>query len=164
MFLKRRDFLIRGAAAAAAPVVVRKAIFATPAVEEQQSITLASAQIICCARSVPVPIQSGGSAEGIASSSDGLRDSTPDLHSVFAKEFTLGEVPSSAILHLFAFTRYRLYVNGDYIGRGPSRYQNQRPEYDSRDVRQWLQAGRNKLVILFIAMLPPGVSCDTTSA
>jgi alpha-L-rhamnosidase len=155
MFLKRRDFLIRGAAAAAAPVVVKKAIFAAPAVEEQ-STALGSAQIICCARSVPVPIQSGGSAEGIASSSDGLRDSTPDLHSVFAKEFTLGEVPSSAILHLFAFTRYRLYVNGDYIGRGPSRYQNQRPEYDCRDVRQWLQAGRNILVILVHRDAPTG--------
>jgi hypothetical protein len=155
MFLKRRDFLIRGAAAAAVPVVVKKAIFAAPAVEEQ-STALASAQIICCAKSVPVPIQSGGSAEGIASSSDRLRDSTPDLHCVFAKEFTLGEVPSSAILHVFAFTRYRLYVNGNYIGRGPSRYQNQRPEYDSRDVCQWLKTGRNILVILVHRDAPTG--------
>jgi len=49
-----------------------------------------------------------------------------------------------------------LYVNGNYIGRGPSRYQNQRPEYDSRDIRRALQPGRNTIAILVHRDAPTG--------
>jgi alpha-L-rhamnosidase len=79
-----------------------------------------------------------------------------DSHCVFAREIALSAVPSYAILHVFAFTRYRLYVNGNYIGRGPSRYQNQRPEYDSRDIRRALQPGRNTIAVLVHRDAPTG--------
>jgi alpha-L-rhamnosidase len=65
-------------------------------------------------------------------------------------------VPSCAILQIFAFTRYRLYVNGNYIGRGPSRYQNQRPVLDCRDIRRELQPGKNTLVVLVHRDSPTG--------
>jgi hypothetical protein len=49
-----------------------------------------------------------------------------------------------------------LYVNGNYMGRGPSRYQNQRPERDSRDIRRALQPGRNTIVVLVHRDAPTG--------
>jgi alpha-L-rhamnosidase len=42
------------------------------------------------------------------------------------------------------------------MGRGPSRYQNQRPERDSRDIRRALQPGRNTLVVLVHRDAPTG--------
>jgi len=113
--------------------------------------------MIWSAKSVPVPIQSGGRATGIASSSSGApKDPVADLHSVFAKEIVLAVSPTRAQLHLFAFTRYRLYVNGSYIGRGPCRYQNQRPEYDTRDIAGSLSAGRNVVIVLVHRDAPTG--------
>ena len=142
---------------AAAPIVARTAIFAAPVMATGEPAVLTSAQIIWSATASPVAIQSGGVAAHIASSSSGSSTSAvPDLHCVFAKEITLSAIPSHAILHLFAFTQYRLYVNGSYIGRGPSRYQNQRPEYDSRDIRHWLQPGRNIVVVLVHRDAPTG--------
>jgi alpha-L-rhamnosidase len=157
MSLKRREFLIQGAAAAAAPVVARAAAFSGPVIGTGMSEVLASARIIWSASAAPVPIQSGGAAQGIASSSNGQPNATAaDFHCVFAKEVSLAATPSLAMLHLFTFTRYRLYVNGNYIGRGPCRYQNQPPEYDSRDIRSWLQPGPNLLVVLVHRDAPTG--------
>lgn len=146
MFLKRREFLLESAALA----VAHSADFRRPE-------TLSGAKMIWSATSVPVPIQSGGQAAGIASSSHGApNDSTADLHSVFAKEIVLNTAPTRAQLHLFAFTRYRLYVNGSHAGRGPCRYQNQRPEYDTREIGGWLRAGRNVVVVLVHRDAPTG--------
>lgn len=148
--LKRREFIVQGAAAVAVPIVAPAAIFPS----EQPNPT-ASAQVIWSA--VPEAVQPKGAVAGIGSSSEGRPQSvTADLHSVFAKEIALSAVPSYAILHLFAFTRYRLYVNGNYMGRGPSRYQNQRPERDSRDIRRALQPGRNTIVVLVHRDAPTG--------
>lgn len=157
MILKRREFLIRGAAAAAAPIVESATLFAAPGTAAGEPAVLASAQIIWSVTAAPVEIESEGTAAHIASSSSRApKNYTPDLHCVFAKEITLSTVPSLAILHLFAFTRYRLYVNGSYIGRGPSRYQNQRPEYDSRDICSKLQPGQNVVVVLVHHDAPTG--------
>jgi alpha-L-rhamnosidase len=101
-----------------------------------------------------VPLIAGGGADAIAFPAEKIP--TPDLHSVFAKEFTLSAAPAHGLLHLFAFTRYRLYVNGTYVGRGPCRYQNQRPEYDTRDISSLLRAGRNVLVVLAHRDAPSG--------
>jgi hypothetical protein len=49
-----------------------------------------------------------------------------------------------------------LYVNGNYMGRGPSRYQNQRPERDSRDIRRALHSGINTIVVLVHRDVPTG--------
>jgi alpha-L-rhamnosidase len=154
MSLKRREFLLSGSAAVATPLIARTI---GPLATGEPATGLASAKVIWCSAVPPVPIQSGGAAESIASSS-GVhdRDAIPDLHGVFAKEFHLTDAPSRAVLHLFAFTRYRIYVNGSYVGRGPCRYQNQRPEYDSRSISEKLQAGRNTLVVLVHRDAPTG--------
>jgi hypothetical protein len=162
MILKRRNFLIRGAAAAAAPIVARATLFAAPVTAGGEPAVLASAQIIWPAAEAPVAIQMGGAATHIASSSSGLPNSaTPDLHCVFAKEITLSAVPSLAILHLFAFTRYRLYVNGNYIGRGPVAIRiSDRSMTAAIFAASYIQG---KILWLYwcIATLPQGASCST---
>ncbi|MEI6078146.1 MAG: hypothetical protein WCS94_21375, partial [Verrucomicrobiota bacterium] len=40
-----------------------------------------------------------------------------NLHAGFRRLFALDTAPTRAQLHLFAYTRYQLFVNGDYVGR-----------------------------------------------
>ena len=70
---------------------------------------------------------------------------------------TLVAAPSSnATLHVFADSRYMLWVNGVHVARGPCRFNPKRPEYDSHDVRALLRAGANSLVAL-VHHYGPGV-------
>jgi len=48
---------------------------------------------------------------------------------VFRKSFEMQEACSSAQLHLFAHSRYLLWINGQYVLRGPCRFSPQRPLY-----------------------------------
>jgi hypothetical protein len=155
--LKRREFLVQSVAAMTLPAAGRQAAFAAPGATLSGEAALNSAQVIWCADARPVELQSGGKAEGIAGSSSGpSSDRKVDFHCVFAREFTVSAAPSRAVIHLFAFTRYLIYINGVYAGRGPSRYQNQRPEYDSRDIATLLRAGRNVVVVLVHRDAPTG--------
>jgi len=76
------------------------------------------------------------------------------VHAVFRREFELPSVPAMAQLHLFAYTRYQLFINGEYVGRGPNRFENKRPEYDTWDIRSRLHFGRNLIAVLVHRDLP----------
>ena len=69
-------------------------------------------------------------------------------YAAFRKTFELGEVPLSATLRIFADTRYVLWLNGQYVSRGPCRFDPKRPEYDVLDVAKHLRRGRNAIVVL----------------
>jgi len=66
----------------------------------------------------------------------------------FRRSFDLDKKPSSAPLHLFADSRYMLWVNGRQVLRGPCRFNPKRPEFDTLDIAPHLQAGPNTLVAL----------------
>jgi len=66
----------------------------------------------------------------------------------FRKEFTLSGTPASATLHIFADTRYMLWINGTYVARGPNRFDPKRPEYDTLNVGDYLNKGENTLAVL----------------
>ena len=66
----------------------------------------------------------------------------------FRKNFTLGGPPNTVTLHIFADSRYLLWVNGRYLLRGPCRFNPKRPEYDSVDLQPFVQTGTNVLVAL----------------
>ena len=143
--LRRREFLKSGAAVAAAQMMP-KVLFAVDARVAQPVRALAAAAMIWPTDSVMVPILKGGAAARISSSGNGVQQGElPDLHAVFVKEIRCEMVPETVSLHLFAFTRYRLYVNGVAVGRGPCRYQNARPEYDTREIAKYLRAGVNRI-------------------
>ncbi len=76
------------------------------------------------------------------------RSTNETLHAGFRRSFDLAAAPQAAQLHLFAYTRYQLFVNGEYIGRGPNRFENRRPEYDSWELTSHLHAGKNVLAVL----------------
>jgi alpha-L-rhamnosidase len=69
----------------------------------------------------------------------------------FRKRLDLGLAPRVATLHLFADVRYLLWINGQYILRGPARFEPAGPEYDSVDVSRALRAGANEVVVLVMA-------------
>ena len=79
------------------------------------------------------------------------RESSPtnqSLHVGFRRSVVLPVVPESARLHLFAYTRYQLFVNGEYVGRGPNRFESRRPEYDTWDLASRVHAGTNVVAVL----------------
>jgi alpha-L-rhamnosidase len=81
---------------------------------------------------------------------------TPDakLQSAFVafrKQFSLSAAPTKAELHLFADVRYMLWINGQYVLRGPARFVPKGPEYDTDDVTSYLKSGNNEIVVLVMA-------------
>ena len=69
-------------------------------------------------------------------------------HAAFRKSLILTSAPVQAQIQLFAYTRYQLFVNGEYVGRGPNRFENRRPEYDTWEIAPRLHAGTNVLAVL----------------
>lgn len=63
------------------------------------------------------------------------------------KNFQLENVPKSANLHITASDRYMLFVNGEYIGRGPARSDPRQKMYDTYDVAKYLKQGKNTIAI-----------------
>ncbi len=66
---------------------------------------------------------------------------------LFRSTFRLQGKPASAVLHLFADTRYRLIVNGTVVAHGPGRFFVAKPEYDSHDIAPFLQDGANVIAV-----------------
>lgn len=69
-------------------------------------------------------------------------------YAAFRKTFESDKAPSSATLRIFGDTRYVLWINGQYVSRGPCRFDPKRPEYDVLDVAKYLRRGRNVVVVL----------------
>ena len=82
------------------------------------------------------------------------------LHAGFRRDFELEEIPAQADLQVFAYTRYQLFVNGQYVGRGPNRYENKRPEYDEWNLRSHLRKGHNVVALLVHRDFSPAISSD----
>ncbi len=67
---------------------------------------------------------------------------------VFRKTLSLETVPTTAVLRIFADSRYILWINGQYVERGPCRFDPIAPEYDAIDVHRFLRKGKNVLTVL----------------
>jgi len=78
----------------------------------------------------------------------GASPSHGNFNAVFRRVFTLPAGLSCASFHVFAYTRYQLFINGNYAGRGPNRFENSRPEYDSWDIKHLLKPGPNVIAVL----------------
>lgn len=66
----------------------------------------------------------------------------------FRRTFELNRAPRQATIRLFADSRYRLFVNGHYVGRGPGRSDPRWQYYDTWDIGPLLGAGANTLAVL----------------
>jgi len=74
----------------------------------------------------------------------------------FRKTFQLARQPGKAEMSVFADARYLLWVNGQYVERGPSRFQPNGPEYDTLEIASQLQAGSNVVALLVVGNLSGG--------
>jgi hypothetical protein len=74
----------------------------------------------------------------------------------FRKHVQLADVSKPVTLHIFADARYTLWVNGQYVQRGPARFEPQAPEYDSVDITQNLRLGANVIVVLVTSRISNG--------
>jgi alpha-L-rhamnosidase len=71
-----------------------------------------------------------------------------NLYVYFRRTFDLAAAPREALAHVSADGRYRLFVNGAYVGRGPARCDPLWQYYDSYDIAPHLRAGRNVVAVL----------------
>jgi len=64
------------------------------------------------------------------------------------KSFILAAAPRAATARCTADSRYKLYVNGRFVGRGPARCDPRRQYYERYDLRPYLRGGRNVIAAL----------------
>lgn len=80
------------------------------------------------------------------------------------KTFILKDAPQSAVLHCSADSRYRLHVNGSYVGQGPVPSTRGSVYYDTYDVAPLLQEGENSIALLIHHLGEGTYSCDPVRA
>ncbi|MCK4244860.1 MAG: family 78 glycoside hydrolase catalytic domain [Candidatus Omnitrophica bacterium] len=66
----------------------------------------------------------------------------------FRKGFNLLSLPKKASLSISADSRYILYLNGEYLGRGPARSFPEHQQFDSYNVEGKLIEGKNVVAVL----------------
>lgn len=76
------------------------------------------------------------------------RDTGVNRWVVFRHRFDLPSVAGKADVNVTVDGRYRLYVNGKFIGRGPCRSSPAFQRVDNYDIAQVLQPGRNAVAML----------------
>lgn len=74
-----------------------------------------------------------------------LRAESPMMLS--RKSFELGDLPQKAILKITATSQYKLYVNGQYIIKGPARSAPHHQSFDLLDITRLLEKGRNTIAV-----------------
>lgn len=68
----------------------------------------------------------------------------PDFAVLHARNtFTLTSPPTSLIIDVSAVIRYKLYVNGSYVGQGPANNDLKHYTFDSHDIAPYLRDGEN---------------------
>lgn len=70
-----------------------------------------------------------------------------DAYLNFRSDIFLDQLPRQAVLRLTADSRYRLWVNGTFVGRGPERSWPSSMAVDERLVTNLLQPGRNRIAV-----------------
>jgi alpha-L-rhamnosidase len=66
----------------------------------------------------------------------------------FRKSFDLPNKPASFVVHVSADNRYKLYVNGTLVSLGPARGDLTHWNYETVDIAQYLNAGKNAIAAL----------------
>ncbi len=61
----------------------------------------------------------------------------------FRKLFVLDSKPDSFVINVSADQRYKLFVNGQFVGRGPARGDILHWYYETQDIAPFLQKGKN---------------------
>lgn len=73
-----------------------------------------------------------------------------DLHEAyldFRRDLDLPALPATVLFSIAADSRYRLWINGAYVCRGPARSWPQAQQVDEIDIAPWLKAGMNAIAV-----------------
>lgn len=70
-------------------------------------------------------------------------DNIPQKQSVLFRRSFLYKNADPVVIRLSASSRYKLYVNGQYICSGPQKGDRFRQYYDTLDITKWLHNGKN---------------------
>jgi hypothetical protein len=76
---------------------------------------------------------------------------------VFRKTLVIANDIRWADLNIFADSYYSLYINGNYVLNGPSRFDPVKPEYDAKEVKQFLHKGENLIAVLVYSGISNGM-------
>ncbi len=96
-------------------------------------------------------------------------DESMDVFARARRTVTLESAPEKARLHITATGHYRLWVNGEFAGRGPSRPTLGMKRYDVLDIGPLLREGENVLAVHLVHYgyhtahcleSPPGFWCE----
>lgn len=71
-----------------------------------------------------------------------------NFHIYARKAFKLASKPVSARIRITADSRYRLYVNGNYVGWGAANSITRRLTYDTYDITPFLNRGNNAIAVI----------------
>lgn len=74
-------------------------------------------------------------------------DKQAPLLALFLKKLDLAAEPESADIRISADTRYKLYINGQFVEMGPDRGDLQVWFYDPVDIKKYLRRGENVLAV-----------------
>src|SRR5882724_4014080 len=74
--------------------------------------------------------------------------SATNLFVYFRKVFDLDRGLDAALAQISADSRYQLYVNGQFVGRGPARFDPTWQYYDQYDIAHLLRPGKNVVAAL----------------
>ncbi len=80
--------------------------------------------------------------------SPGLAHEHRNEYVCLRKVFRLSRAPVSAHVRVTADNRYVLYVNGQFVCRGPARCDPRFQSYDAIDLAPWLRRGKNVIAAL----------------
>jgi len=72
----------------------------------------------------------------------------PNTYVFFRREISLSSVPKGVIAYIAADTRYQLFINGEFIGRGAPQSQPFYQYYDERDIGRFLTKGKNCIAVM----------------
>ena len=96
---------------------MRRALTLTKAIMVAVGLLLAPSAVVSAATQADTGQALGDSMVWLDSAPEGKQ-----VYAVFRKEIRLAQSPKVAILHLFADSRYILWINGQYVERGPCRF------------------------------------------
>ena len=63
------------------------------------------------------------------------------------KSFELREAPRKGVLKITATSQYKLYINGQYVIKGPARSAPHHQSFDQLDITRLLEKGRNTIAV-----------------
>jgi alpha-L-rhamnosidase len=90
----------------------------------------------------------------------GCDDNQKPGYTVFRKTFELPGANNTSVIHIFADSRYVLWINGTEVLRGPCRFDPNAPSFDSADVTAFLKEGKNAIAVLVLSHGSNGKTMD----